>query len=301
MTHTHPWTHLLRHTHSHAHVHCPSQTYPDTLTRTHSCSLLTRSDIPTHSQTCSHTHIQARSHADTLTHTQMLYTGLHPISVLRSREARGPSVHLLGRTQPRAHHREQKAHSPSMAGFSGLSPPPGVTPLQGHRTLLKSSVPDHRAAETHLIGLEQIQEEVQFLHHIVLLLFALGDGVYPTLRPGQAPPHRPGRPFPRHTHTPGTHSDIPTDMLTFSSASSAEAHPSHTAAQPTPGEEQGPESHPPARCTHCPTSCPPSIPSHVPIFPACTFPAQSFLACTGRAGTSNALPQQLFHVSFEGC
>lgn len=131
------------------------------------------------------------------------HTGSHPISILRSREARGPSVHLLGRTQPRVHHREQKAHGPSMAGFSGLSPPPGVTPLQGHRTLLKSSVPDHRAAETHLIGLEQIQEEVQFLHHIVLLLFALEDGVYPTLRPGQAPPHRPGRPFPRHTHTPG--------------------------------------------------------------------------------------------------
>lgn len=60
MTHTHPWTHLLRHTHrhthGHAHVHCRPQTYPDMLTRAHSCSLDSLRHTHTLSDMLSYTH-----------------------------------------------------------------------------------------------------------------------------------------------------------------------------------------------------------------------------------------------------
>ena len=109
------------------------------------------------------THFQRETR--TFTHT---HTPLCP----QTREARGPGDTCWGHSpecstasaKGQRHRRLHRSPAPPPCPCGGAAPPSG--PLTGSR-------PTQGSAQTHSVGLEQVQEEVQLLHHIVLLLSAL--------------------------------------------------------------------------------------------------------------------------------
>lgn len=92
----------------------------------------------------------------------------------------GPGGHAQGvaggaRTPKPSARGSRRPGAPAAAACTSPLPLRGPGFSSPSTTALRARGPRAGAAHTHLVGLEQIQEEVQLLHHVVLFLFALGN------------------------------------------------------------------------------------------------------------------------------
>lgn len=139
----HTCMHIHTHTHTHAHIH----TY-----------LYTRTHVSLHSCVCVHVH--------TPTHPHTLH-GQTKASHRPVRTPAGPQPEPL-QCRPRP-----PTVFPPRPWLHGSFPTPPESSPESSRETSQQFRPWPRNSRTHFIGLQQIQEEVQLLHHVILFLFAL--------------------------------------------------------------------------------------------------------------------------------